>query len=124
MTVMQLVNSTKQFLLLFISFSLLFTLRSCVNYDEIEIQEVKSVKLLNFSEKGVLVESEIKINNPNSFAVSIVGSELKFSIKGMKIGTTTIKDKIKLKGNTSKYYTLQLESNFDRSEEHTSELQS
>lgn len=109
---MQKINKFKYIAPLLLLAIFLASLSSCVDYDEIEIQEIKSVKLIDISDKGLLVESEVKINNPNSFSVSIVDSDIRFSIKGVEMGSAFIKDKLKLKNNTAQYYTLQLESKF------------
>lgn len=84
---------------------------SCVNYNEIKIEDVEGVKLIELTDSGLTLESEVKINNPNYFSISIVDSDLKFALKNQEIGFIKIENKVKLEGNTSKYYTLQLSSN-------------
>lgn len=95
----------------FLILSLLFT--SCVNYDKVEIKDIQEVKLLSFSEKGLVVDSKVKISNPNIFDIKIVDSKLNVFIKDELIGTTKIDGKLVLKAKSEEYYTLRLKSKFE-----------
>lgn len=112
MMLMQIRNNLRGFLYSLILISFIFSFSSCVKYDEIEIQEIRSVKVLEFSNDGVLVEVDLKINNPNPYVVSITDSKLKFSFRNNKVGNTSIKNKLKLKNNTAQFYTVQLQGDF------------
>ncbi len=105
-------NFKKYFFPLFL-FSLIISLSSCVNYDEIKIQEIKSVRVLEFSNEGVLVEVDLKINNPNPYVVTITDSKLKFYFRDIRVGNTSIKNKLKLKNNTTQLYIVQLKGDFE-----------
>ena len=75
---------------------------SCVKYDAIKILDVKGVKLIELTDTGISLESEVKIDNPNFFSISIINSDLKFALKNQEIGSIKIENKVKLEGNTSK----------------------
>src|SRR5690554_2952064 len=71
-------------------------LSSCVNYDEVEIKEIQEVKLVSFSDKGLIVDSKVKISNPNIFDIKVVGSKLDVIVQGRVIGSTKIDGKLVL----------------------------
>ena len=87
------------------------SLSSCFNYEDVEIKDVKSIKLLDFSVKGLSVESEIKINNPNNFKLSLVDSEFDFYVKGEKLGIASIEGNLNLPANSEEYHKVVLKSN-------------
>lgn len=87
-------------------------LSSCFKYEEVEIIDIKRVKLIEFSDKGLIVESEIKIKNPNSFDLSVVNSEFDLSIKNTKLATASIDGKIKIPKESNDYHTVILKSDY------------
>ena len=66
---------------------------------EVEVVKVTDVGIKNFSSKGIEVGIAMQIKNPNNYAISIVGSDLIIFLKGQKLGTAAIKEKIKLNEN-------------------------
>jgi len=89
----------------------LLSFNSC-SFEEVEITEIKYVKLLEFSKKGLLVESEIKIKNPNSFQLSMVDSEFDVYIKGSKLAKASIDNNIKIPKNSEEYHKVLMKSDF------------
>lgn len=86
------------------------SLTACFDYKDVEIRDVKSIKLLDFSDKGLSVESEIKIYNPNNFKLSVVDSEFDFYVKGKKLGIASIQGNLKVPANSEEYHTVVLRS--------------
>ncbi len=86
------------------------SLTACFDYKDVEIKDIKSIKLLDFSNKGLSVESEIKIYNPNNFKLSVVDSEFNFYVKGKKLGIASIEGNLKIPANSEEYYTVVLRS--------------
>lgn len=97
--------------LFLIFFSFFFT--SCVNYDEVEIKEIEEVRLVSFSDKGLIVDSKIKLSNPNAFDIKIVDSKLNVIVQGRQIGSTKIDGKLVLSANSEEFHTLRLKSSFE-----------
>jgi len=85
-------------------FLITISLTACFNYEDVEITDVRSIKLLDMSAKGLSVESEIKISNPNSFKLSVSKSEFDFYIKGKKLGKASIDGKLKIPANSEEYH--------------------
>ncbi|MEQ8908324.1 MAG: LEA type 2 family protein [Vicingaceae bacterium] len=96
--------------LIFLSF--IFALSSCVNYEEVEITDIKSLKLLELNDKELRVESEVKINNPNNFDIKVVDSEFNVKIENKDIGKSSIVSNVNLPSNSSEYHTLVFRSSF------------
>jgi len=94
-------------------FLLCLSFTSCLNYEEVEITNIKYVKLLEFSKKGLIVESEIQIKNPNSFEISVVGSEFDIFIKGDKLAKASIKNEIVIAKNSKEYHTIVMKSDYE-----------
>jgi len=88
-------------------------LSSCVNYDEVEIKEIQEVKLVSFSDKGLIVDSKVKISNPNIFDIKVVGSKLNVIVQGRAIGSTKIDGKLVLPSKSEEFHTLRLKSSFE-----------
>ncbi len=93
-------------LILILSFS------SCA-YEEVEITDIKYVKLIEFSQKGLVVESEIKIKNPNGFQLSMVDSEFDIYIKGSKLAKDNVDNNIRIPKNSDEYHKVVMKSNFE-----------
>lgn len=77
-------------LLLIASFS------SCIQYKEVEMVKVTDVGIKKFNTEGVEVEVAMQIKNPNKYKISIVDSDLELFVKGKRIGTANIENKITL----------------------------
>lgn len=85
---------------------------SCLTFEEVTITDIKSVKLLEFSDKGLLVESEIQITNPNSMNLSVVDSEFNVFIKNKKLAKAYIDSDLKIPKNSSEYHTVLMRSDY------------
>ena len=95
------------FLLVLLSF-----LTSCIQYEEVEIKHIKSVKLVEFSDKGLVVESNIQIKNPNNFDLSVVDSEFDVFVKNNKIGKASIDSKVSIPSKSEAYHKVILRSDY------------
>ena len=104
--------SKKSFVQLFSLLIIIGSLSSCFNYEEVEIKDIKSIKLLEFSDKGLVVESVIQIYNPNSYDLNVVDSEFEVSVKNSLIGNAFIDSKVEIPANSEDYHTVVLKSNY------------
>lgn len=96
------------------SFLVLLTLSlsSCFKYEEVTVENIKSVRLIEFSDQGLLVESEIKINNPNGFDIRIVDSGFDLYVKGNKLAKASIQQKLTIPENSSDYHKIRIKSDY------------
>ena len=96
----------------FALFILIISLSGCLEYKEVEVIEVTEVGVKNISASGVNVEVAMQVKNPNKYNISIVDSDLNLLIKGKKMGTAKIKEKVTLKKKSNAIYRFTLQSNF------------
>ncbi|MFT5666891.1 MAG: LEA14-like dessication related protein [Vicingaceae bacterium] len=89
------------------------SLSSCWQYEEVTITNIKQVKLVKFSEKGLVVESQIKIKNPNGFKLSVVDSEFDIYVKGNKLAKASIDGKVSIPKNSEEYHTVVMRSKYE-----------
>ncbi len=105
----KLYQTTKQFSILML---IAVCLTSCFSYEEVEIKDIKSVKLKEFSAEGLIVESEIKLYNPNGFDIKVVNSDFDVYVKGSKICKSRIDNKISIPKESEEYHTLIFKSEY------------
>lgn len=89
---------------------LALSLSSCIRIEEVEIKEIRSVKLLEFSDKGLLVESQVEIHNPNNYDIKIVNSNFNVEVNKKRIGEAKIDQKITIPASSSEFHSLLLRS--------------
>jgi LEA14-like dessication related protein len=89
-----------------------FSLSSCLEYKEVEVIKVVEIGVKEISANGVDVEVALQVKNPNKYNISIVDSDLNLFIKGNKMGSATIKEKVTLKKKSNAVYRFTLQSSF------------
>lgn len=92
--------------------TLVVGLSSCVNFEEVEITDIKQIKVEEFGSKALTMAAEIKIENPNSFSIKLVDSEFDLFIKNEKIGKGRIISDLKLPNESNEYYDIKIRSEF------------
>ena len=75
---------------------LISSLAGCITYKEVQMIKVTDVGVKNFTTEGVEVEVAMQIKNPNNYKISIVDSDLDLFVKGNRIGTANIDNKVTL----------------------------
>ena len=88
-----------------------FSLSGCLQYKEVEIVKIDNVGVKEVSTKSIDIEVAMQIKNPNKYDISIVGSDLTIFLKGKKMGTANIKEKIKLKKKSNDIHRFTIQSN-------------
>lgn len=99
----------KQFL---VSLSIVICFTSCFSYEEVKIKNIKSVKLVELSKEGLVVESEIQVENPNNYKISVVDSEFDIFIKNTKIAKSKMDSKLVLPKNSDEVHKVILRSDY------------
>lgn len=80
------------------------TLTSCFEYEDVQLLKVTNIHLNNISTKKIEIGVDLQIVNPNKYRINIVDSELELFLKGKKIGTAHIIDKIELPKNSDQIH--------------------
>ncbi len=91
----------------------MLSLSACVNYEEVEITDIKSIRLVELTDRELQVETEVEIENPNSFEITVVESSFRVTVEDKAIGTASILDQVSVAGNSKKYYKLLLNSSLE-----------
>ncbi len=86
------------------------TLFSCFKYEDVRILKISNVHLNHISIKKIEIGVDMQIVNPNNFKISIVDSDLELFIKGKKIGTAHIIDKIELPKESNQIHKIGIET--------------
>ncbi len=92
---------------------LLCTLVSCVNYEAIEIKDVKEVSIKQANTNEVVVSAKVQIANPNAFAIDVQESAFDIFVKDKLVGSGSMDKSFKLKKNSEDYHAVQFESSFE-----------
>ena len=95
-------------ILVFIATAIIFT--GCLEYKEVQVVKIINVGVKDISAKGVDIEVTMQIKNPNKYNISIVDSDLTLFLKGKKMGTAKIKEKVTLKKKSNDVYRFTIKS--------------
>lgn len=89
-------------LLVIVFISTVFT--SCINYEEVQLSEVRDVKITNVSNNQIETKIRVVINNPNAFDINIDDTDLDFYLNEQKLGKADLIDRFKIKRNSEQEY--------------------
>lgn len=101
-------KNIKQILVVFTACILLI---SC-GYKEVELKEIQSVKLEEFSSDGLIVKSKVVIYNPNSFKIKVSNSNIDIFLKNQAIGSAKIDNAVTLAANSTEEHTIIFKSEY------------
>ncbi len=90
---------------------LVFTLSGCLQYKEVKVVDVGKIGVKEISMKGIKVEVEMQIKNPNKYDISIVDSDLDLYLKGNKMGEAKIQEKVTLPKKSNKIHRFTIQTN-------------
>jgi len=86
---------------------------SCNIYKEVQVKEVRDVRLSEFGSDGLKAEVDILVENPNSFKFKVTDSDLNVSINGTNIGKVKLGEKLTIDKSSTNLYTLHFKSDYD-----------
>lgn len=98
---------------LIIVFFALLIAPSCNVYKEVEVSEVKEVRIIRFDQDAVEAEVELVINNPNWYRVVLLESDVDVFINGKEVGKLQLKEKVILANKTSSTRTIVMTGDYD-----------
>jgi len=98
---------------LIIVFFILLIAPSCNVYKDVEVAEVKEVKIIRFDQDAVEAEVELVINNPNWYRVVLLESDVDVFINGKEVGKLQLKEKVILANKTSSTRTIIMTGDYD-----------
>jgi LEA14-like dessication related protein len=88
--------------------SLLFLLSSCLEFDDVKFKGIESVKFPKIDQKEILIDLNLKLDNPNNYKIKIKPSVLDVYIGGKLMGKVKIDEKFVIKRKQENSYSTQL----------------
>lgn len=86
------------------------SLSSCFEYEDVDFKGIQDFSLADRTKENILIRLDLKVNNPNTYNITIKPTTLDVFINGKNAGKTKMKDKIVLKKNTTGVYPLYLQA--------------
>jgi LEA14-like dessication related protein len=102
----------KKFLFLPLIF-LLLLVTSCNLYKDVEVSEVKDLRMTEIGKDGMEAEIEVDIYNPNFYNVKLVKSDVDLFLNGKPVGKVTLSEKVVIKKKTEQRYTIIVNSDLE-----------
>lgn len=88
----------------------IISLSGCFEYEDVDFKGVQNFSLEERTKENVLIRLDLKVNNPNTYNITIKPTVLDVFVNGKSAGKTKMKDKIVLKKNTTGVYPLYLQA--------------
>jgi LEA14-like dessication related protein len=73
-----------------------FFLTSCFDYEDLEFKKMESFEILEKEESDIKIQLMMRINNPNTYAITMKKSVLDIYINDKFIGKSTTTQKVKI----------------------------
>lgn len=87
-------------------------LSSCQIYQEIEVREVRDIRIIEVTPDGIEAEVDLKIYNPNNYKVTILNVDADLYINGKDIGDAEINERVTIDKKANLVYTIKIEGDF------------
>jgi LEA14-like dessication related protein len=91
---------------------LIFSLSSCKEIEQLELEGVENFAVKNLSIKGMTLELDMKVYNPNNIKFKVKKYDLDIYVNNMRIGKAKIKQKMVLPKRSSSSHHLTVETDF------------
>lgn len=92
----------------------LFTFSSCLTYQDVEIVSVNDVKVEKFTKDEARVAVTVTVDNPNSYKIKIVNSDLDLFLNGNAMGEAVIDNTIVLPKKSRKEHTIYISTDLSK----------
>jgi LEA14-like dessication related protein len=87
-------------------------LTSC-NYEDVDVKEVKGVKVNTFDAKGIELTATLQVHNPNGYKVQVTRTNADLFIDGKKAGKVVLLHKVIVPARTDMTVDAHLRADFD-----------
>jgi LEA14-like dessication related protein len=87
---------------------------SCNLFQEITFTGIEKIDIAGINQNGVEAVIKAKIKNPNFMSFVIRKSDMNVTINGLDVGTATLAENVKIKGNSEDVYTFKVKSDFSK----------
>ncbi len=87
-------------------------LTSCTIYKDIEVKEVRGVRITKFTDKGIEAEVDLRIFNPNNYKVSLVSVDADLYVNDKDVGDAKLNKRVTLGKKSNEVHTVKLEGDY------------
>lgn len=98
----------------FLVAALILFLGSCTIYQDIEVSEVRDIRIIEVTKDGLIAEVDLKIYNPNPYRLTIVNVDADLYLNDKDIGDAQINERITIGKKSSHVYTIKLEGDYTK----------
>jgi LEA14-like dessication related protein len=99
--------------LFFLSLLALLLCSSCLQFEELDFNGLDGIKFVKFEGKRLVLDIGVKINNPNSFAITVKPSTLDILVDEQLLGKGTLTKKVKLQKKMDSTYRFPVQVDFE-----------
>jgi LEA14-like dessication related protein len=78
------------------SLLLAWSMTSCISYKEIELSDVRDIRLNKVSGGGIGIEAAMQVKNPNGYKIKVKKIEADLLLNGHKVGQISLDKKVVL----------------------------
>ncbi len=82
----------------------LFVISSCLSYTDVEIVEFTDIKLKELSSKGMVIDIDLQVRNPNNYKISVVKTDINVSLNNRDMGKAEIQGNLVLPKNSDEIH--------------------
>lgn len=87
--------------------------QGCGLYNSVEVLEVEDVRVKEFSDKVIVAEIDLLIENPNWYKVKLTKSEINLQINDADVGQMELREKLTIPKNSKTIQTVTIEADYE-----------
>lgn len=92
---------------------LVIVMSSCNIYKDLEVSEVRDLRLTEMSREGVKAEIDVDIYNPNFYNVKLVKSDVDLFLNDKPVGKVLLSEKLVIEKKKEQLYTIVVYSDLE-----------
>jgi len=90
----------------------LLALQSC-NYEDVEVRQVKELKIDKFDNQGIELSASIQISNPNNYSIKVTSSDAILYLDGRRAGKMKLLKRVEVPANFDDFINAKVRTDFD-----------
>lgn len=98
--------------LLFIALLSVTLLSSC-NYDDVDVKDIREVKIHKLDAKGIEFSAFMHVENPNNYKIKVVSTDADIYLSGRKAGKGNLMEKLVIPANFNDVMEAKVRADFD-----------
>ncbi len=87
-------------------------LSSCTIYKDVEVKEVRDVRVTKLGQEGVEAEIDVKLYNPNGYKVKVVSVNADLYVNDKDVGDAKLRQRVVLGKKSNEIHTIKLEGDY------------